>query len=194
MRRRRTASEAEPPGTEASLEIAARFLGTRPRSRWEVERRLRRARAPETVIESTLNHLARLGLVDDLAFARWWVEQRDRHAPRGKRLVEAELRQHGIGRDVIEQLRDDLAALEMGADSFGGAAAVDGETAEEDVPITEEARARTALTQHLRGRPLPEDRRALQRVGMFLIRRGFDPETVRSAMSATGTTHGESER
>src|SRR5207302_163234 len=119
MRRRRTASETEPPGTEASLEIAARFLGTRPRSRWEVERRLRRARASDEVIETTLDHLATLGLVDDIAFARWWVEQRDRHAPRGRRLVEAELRQHGIRRDVVEQLRDELAALEMEAYSTG---------------------------------------------------------------------------
>ena len=192
MRRRRTASETEPPGTEASLEIAARFLGTRPRSRWEVERRLRRARASDEVIETTLDHLATLGLVDDIAFARWWVEQRDRHAPRGRRLVEAELRQHGIRRDVVEQLRDELAALEMETYSTGEASEVDGEGAE-DVPATEEVRAKIALAQHLRGRPLPEDRRALQRVGMFLVRRGFDPDTVRSALGAAATTRAESE-
>jgi regulatory protein len=192
MRRRRTASEAEPPGTEASLEVAARFLGTRPRSRWEVERRLRRARASDPVIENTLDHLAKLGLVDDVAFGRWWVEQRDRHAPRGRRLVEAELRQHGVGRDVIEQLRDELAALEMEARSAGEASEVDGEGTE-DMPTNEEARAKIALAQHLRGRPLPEDRRALQRVGMFLVRRGFDPDTVRSALGAAVATQAESE-
>jgi len=120
MRRRRTGSETEPPGAEASVEIAARFLGTRPRSRWEVERRLRRAGASDQIIEGTLDHLAGLGLVDDLAFARWWVEQRDRHAPRGRRLVEAELREHGVGRDVIEMLRDDLAALETRAHDSSG--------------------------------------------------------------------------
>jgi|SRR5438445_4118265 len=192
MRRLRTTSEAEPPGTEASLEIAARFLGTRPRSRWEVERRLRRARASDAVIETTLDHLATLGLVDDVAFARWWVEQRDRHAPRGRRLVEAELRQHGIGRDVVEQLRDELAALEMEAHSAGEAPEVNDERAGE-MPTTEEARAKFALAQHLRGRPLPEDRWALQRVGMFLVRRGFDPDTVRSALSPASTTDTESE-
>ena len=63
----------------------------------------------------------------------------------------------------------------------------------EDVPATEEARAKIALAQHLRGRPLPEDRRALQRVGMFLVRRGFDPDTVRSALGAAATTRAESE-
>ncbi|TLZ15641.1 MAG: regulatory protein RecX [Gammaproteobacteria bacterium] len=174
MSRRRTRSEAEPPGSEASLEIAARFLGTRPRSRWEVERRLRRAHASDEVIEATLEHLATLGLVDDLAFSRWWLEQRDRHAPRGKRMVEAELRQHGVGREAIELMRDELAALEM--DALGS------EDGAGDLPVTEEARARIALAQHLRGRPLPEDPKALQRLGMFLMCRGFGPDTARTAL------------
>jgi regulatory protein len=181
MRRRRAASEAQPPGREAALEVAARFLGTRPRSRWEVERRLRRARTEDAIVEETLDRLTSLGLVDDLAFARWWVEQRDRHAPRGRRMVEAELRQHGVGRDVVELLRDELAALGPGADDQ----ATQRSDEDEVLPSTEEERARIALATHLRGRPLPEDRKALQRVGMFLMRRGFDPETVRSTLRAT---------
>src|SRR3989440_2620825 len=191
MRRRRTASETEPPGTEASLEIAARFLGTRPCSRLEVERRLRRARASDEVIETTLDHLATLGLVDDVAFARWWVEQRDRHAPRGRRLVEAELRQHGVGRDVVEQLREELAALETrpheGASlDLPGTEATGDPDAE--LPASEATRAQVALARHLRGRPMPEDRPGIQRLGAFLVRRGFDPDTVRSTLRAAGIT------
>jgi regulatory protein len=175
MRGRRTRGQAEPPGPESSLEIAARFLGTRPRSRWEVEGRLRRAGASDEVIATTLEHLARLGLVDDLAFARWWLEQRDRHAPRGRRMLEAELRQHGIAREVIEQMREDLASIEAAdLEAEGGA----------ETPVTEEARARVALARHLRGRPLPDDPKAVQRLGLFLIRRGFDPDTVRSTIRA----------
>jgi regulatory protein len=150
------------------MEVAARFLGTRPRTRWELERRLRRAGAGPDVIEVALERLAALGYVDDLAFARWWLEQRDRHAPRGRRMIEAELRQHGVPGDVIEALREadpkpspDLA---------------------ESLPETEEDRARIALDRHLRGRPLPADAAALQRAGMFLVRRGFDSETVRRTL------------
>jgi SOS response regulatory protein OraA/RecX len=29
---------------------------------------------------------------------------------------------------------------------------------------------------------MPADRKAVQRLGMFLVRRGFDPETVRRAL------------
>ncbi len=156
---------AEPPGPEQAFELAAHFLATRPRSAWEVRRRLRRTAAEPATIEGVVDRLASLGLVDDLAFARWWREQRDRHAPRGRRMIEAELRGKGIPREVIEVLRDE-----------------EPERAPEDaaLPTTEEERAREALDAHLRGRPLPADRRALERIGMFLVRRGFDPGTARS--------------
>ncbi|MBA3586826.1 MAG: regulatory protein RecX, partial [Chloroflexi bacterium] len=96
---------AEPPDASAAMETAIRFLATRPRTRWELDRRLRRAGVGEPDIEATLSRLAELGYVDDAAFARWWAEQRDRHAPRGRRAIEVELRQHGVERDVIEAYR-----------------------------------------------------------------------------------------
>jgi regulatory protein len=152
------------------MEIAARYLATRPRTRWELQRRLRRAGASDAVIEATLGRLATLGYVDDAGFARWWAEQRDRHSPRGRRLVEAELRQRGVPRDVLEELR--------------GAEMAEPVLDAEGLPASEAERARIALDRHLRGRPLPTDRQALQRIGMFLVRRGFDPDTVRSTMRA----------
>jgi SOS response regulatory protein OraA/RecX len=55
-----------------------------------------------------------------------------------------------------------------------------------DEHLTEDDRADAALERHLKGRPLPEDPRALQRLGMFLVRRGFDPATARSALRRRG--------
>src|SRR5438093_97293 len=171
-RRREATAERPPPDGDTAMEIAVHFLGSRPRTRWELERRLRRAGASDEVMAATLARLGRLGHVDDLAFARWWADQRDRHAPRGRRLLEAELRQRGVPREVLERLReeepqatDDTAAL----------------------PSTEAERARIALERHLRGRPLPDDRGALQRLGQFLIRRGFDPDTARRALRIVAT-------
>jgi regulatory protein len=132
------------------------------------------------VIAATLDRLVAMGYVDDTAFARWWAEQRDRHAPRGRRMVEAELRQHGVPREVLEELRGRELAEP----------ALDGET----LPGTENERARAALARHLRGRPMPTDQQARQRIGAFLMRRGFDPETVRSTvrMAAAESTPGGS--
>jgi regulatory protein len=170
-RRRRVA--ADPPDAAAAMEIAVGYLGTRPRTRWETERRLRRAGTPEAVIDETVERLGELGYLDDAAFARWWGEQRDRHAPRGVRMIEAELRQHGVPRDVIEAYRAEHRAPERRPE-------------DEAVPATEAERATDALARHLRGRPLPSDRKAIQRVGMYLVRRGFDPDTVRSAIREAG--------
>jgi len=168
--RRAPRAPREPPDAAAALELALRFLGTRPRTRWELERRLRAAGA-DAVLDHVLARLAELGYLDDDAFARYWSEQRDRHAPRGRRMVEAELRQRGVTRDVIERLRSEPAARRQ---------------EDKGLPETEEQRARVALESHLRGRPLPNDRKAVQRIGMFLMRRGFDGETVRAVLRKAG--------
>lgn len=152
------------------MEIAVRFLGTRPRTRWELERRLRRAAASDDVITATLDRLAGMGYVDDTAFARWWAEQRDRQAPRGRRMVEAELRQHGVPRDILESLRGQ-ELIEPALDAEG-------------LPASEAERALTALKRHLRGRPMPTEVKPQQRIGAFLMRRGFDPGMVRAAIRA----------
>jgi regulatory protein len=166
------ADDRPPPDAEAAMEIAAHFLGTRPRTRRELELRLRRSGATDEVIVATLERLEALGLVDDLAFARWWAEQRDRHAPRGRRMVEAELRQRGVPREVMEALR-------------GGELAEPAPDAEA-IPGREAERAALALTRHLRGRTLPDDSSGVQRLGAFLVRRGFDAETVRATLRAAG--------
>ena len=89
-------------------------------------------------------------------------------------MIEAELRQHGVGRDVLEELRGTEIA-EPAED-------------EEPLPATELERAEIALGRHLRGRPLPTERPALQRVGAFLVRRGFDPQTTRDAIRMAGAS------
>ncbi len=76
---------------------------------------------------------------------------------------------------MIEALREELEALEQ----EGGGSRSDPDAS---LPRSEQDRATVALAQHLRGRPVPEDRAALQRLGMFLARRGFGPDAVRSAL------------
>jgi regulatory protein len=174
----RGGASREPPDAARALEIAVAFLGTRPRTRWELARRLRRAGADEEVIDATADRLADLGYLDDAAFARWWGEQRDRRAPRGRRMIEAELRQRGVPRDVIEAYRNEHAAPDRLPEDEG-------------LPSSESERAREALDRHLRGRPLPNDPKAVQRVGMYLMRRGFDPDTVRGVLRAARAEGGD---
>ncbi|MDQ2854271.1 MAG: RecX family transcriptional regulator [Chloroflexota bacterium] len=169
MRRQPRATGADAPvDAEAAMEIATHFLGTRPRTRRELELRLRRGRVADGLIATTLSRLEKLGLVDDVAFARWWAEQRDRHAPRGRRMIEAELRQRGVPREVIAALRgEELAEPTLDV---------------EGLPGSEEERVDAALARHLRGRPVPDDPGARQRLGAYLVRRGFAPEAARAAI------------
>lgn len=135
---------------------------------------MRRGGVGQAEIEATLERLAQLGYLDDAAFARWWGEQRDRHSPRGIRMIEAELRQRGVPRDVIEGYRAEHAAPERAPEDA-------------TLPGDESTRASEALAKHLRGRSLPSDAKALQRIGMYLMRRGFSADVARATIRAAGS-------
>lgn len=90
-----------------------RYVGMRPRSEREVVTYLRRKGYADEVIEEVTGKLGRLGYVDDEAFARFWVENRNRFRPRSKRALAYELRQKGVEREDIDtalEPQDDEAA------------------------------------------------------------------------------------
>jgi regulatory protein len=60
-----------------AVDYAANFLSYRPRSVAEVRRNLEKKDLSEVVIEQAIDRLQQLGYVDDVAFARYWLENRD---------------------------------------------------------------------------------------------------------------------
>ena len=88
------------------LEAAARFLEARPRSVQETRRRLVSAGYRADLVEATIEGLVELGMLDDEAFARMWLESRDRAHPRGRRALRQELRLKGIDDDIALQALD----------------------------------------------------------------------------------------
>lgn len=78
-----------------------RFATLRPRSKREINNWLRKYRIHASLHKELLTKLKRLELLDDEKFAIWWVEQRTSFRPRGKRALEAELRQKGISKEFI---------------------------------------------------------------------------------------------
>lgn len=82
---------------------ATRFLAYRQRSESEIRQRLLRHGFDNDAIEKTLARLKELGLVDDTAFARFWIENRAAFSPRSRRLAKLELKRKGLDADVIEQ-------------------------------------------------------------------------------------------
>ena len=80
-RRERRAAVDDPA---VVLEAAARFLEPRARSVSEVRRRLTGAGYQPLLVDGAVERLLELGMLDDEAFARAWVESRDRARPRGR--------------------------------------------------------------------------------------------------------------
>ena len=149
----------EPAPENAAREICLAALERRPRTRRDLKERLLRKRIPEEVADAVLDRFVEVGLVDDEAFARALVMSRQRGRPRGVRALAVELRRKGIPDDVAERVLAELVV---------------GETPEEVA-----ARALAPKLRSLAGRPPEEVRRKSQQ---FLLRRGFDYETVNVVM------------
>jgi len=94
--------------TDESTKVYAKilnFLSYRPRSVKEVRDRLYKYDVTEPDKQNEqINRLQKNGYLDDLAFARWFIESRNTHRPRSPRMLSQELASHGIGRDIIHEV------------------------------------------------------------------------------------------
>ncbi len=85
------------------LDAAARYLTYRPRSEYEMRQRLLRRGFSGDTVEAVLKRLREQGLVDDIAFAEFWRDNRQSFSPRSQWLTRLELRQKGIADDISDQ-------------------------------------------------------------------------------------------
>ena len=88
---------------EVAYQKALQLLERRPRAEAEIRRSLNKHDMPEEVIEAVMERLRRSGLVNDEQFARTWVENRTEFRPRSRRALAAEMRQHGLTHETIQQ-------------------------------------------------------------------------------------------
>ena len=178
-RRERRAAVDDP---QVVLEAAARFLEARSRSVAEVRRRLRSVGYRTDLVDGAIERMIELGMLDDEAFARAWVESRDRARPRGERAIRSELALKGVERSVVDAI---LAARRQ----------VVGEAAETDpgARSADPAAAERLIARHARALARVEDpRQRRQRAYALLARNGFDPETCRDvANRVDGSTAAE---
>jgi len=158
------------------LEAAARFLEVRPRSIDEVRRRLREAGYRPELGDAAIERLIGLGMLDDDAFARAWVESRDRARPRGERALRSELRGKGIADAIVAEVLGERAAqFAGGADPDGGEPPVEG--ADEAAAARLLARRGTAAAREA------DPRRRRAKAYALLARNGFDPGVAGRAVA-----------
>ena len=140
---------------EVAYNRALGFLTYRPRSRAELDLYLKRKAVPPESREVVLDRLSQAGLLDDRAFATYWVENRETFRPRGVRALRAELRGKGV----------------QDADARKAAEAID-ET---------ESAYRAALSRAQRLCRL-DNTTFRRRLGGFLQRRGFGYDVVKGTV------------
>jgi regulatory protein len=151
---------ASPSGAEVgdpeaqARQICLRLLTLAPKTRAQLAAALRRNNIPAEAAEAVLARFTDVGLIDDAAFARAWVESR--HYSRGlsRRSLSAELRRQGV---QAEEIREAVETLD---------------------PEQEVATARRLAEQKMaatRGQP-PEAR--VRRAAGALARKGYPPALV----------------
>ena len=132
--------------TEQARANALNLLTYRPRSVAEIRQHLHKKEFDDAAIDQVIARLQAVELLDDKAFARYWVEQRETFKPRSHMALRQELRNKGVDRSVID-------------------------TVLEDVDETAAAR-RVAAKQSYRWATLPKKEFQVK-LGQFLQRRGF---------------------
>ncbi len=147
------------------------MLTAAPRTSAQLADAMRRKGVPDEAAQAVLSRLAEVGLIDDAAFARAWVESRHHGRGLARRALAAELEKRGVrGEDV----RTAVGALG---------------------PDEEIATARRLVARAMagtRGRPLPARIRRL--VGL-LARKGYPAplayRVVREALEQEGVDTAE---
>jgi regulatory protein len=135
------------------------------------------------LVDGVVERLLELGMLDDAAFARAWIESRDRARPRGERALRQELARKGIEREVVERLFEDRRSTAAASAAEDGSAPSSPDQAAAERLLAKHERALSRVVD-------PRQRR--QRAYSLLARNGFDPEVCRT-VAATVVDHPEPE-
>jgi len=82
---------------------ACLLLGYRPRGEAELKRRLERRGFDAGLVDEVARDLASRGWLNDAEFARFWTENCREFKPQSAALIRSELKQKGVGAELIEQ-------------------------------------------------------------------------------------------
>jgi SOS response regulatory protein OraA/RecX len=178
----------------AVLDAAARFLEVRPRSIDEVRRRLREAGYRAGLVDGAIERLADLGMLDDEAFARAWVESRDRARPRGERALRSELRRKGVAGAIVADVLGERQTASAESGQAGdprsagdpGSARDPGSSGDRASSVSADDVAAARLLARRGGAVArePDLRRRRAKAYALLARHGFDPDVAGRALAA----------
>lgn len=105
---------------EQLMNAAFRFLSYRNRSQQEVyEYLLKKVKIrskkgqsseEEKEVDRVIERLKELDYIDDVAFVKWWVDQRMNKKPKGVRVIRMELLRKGVAQEIIDEYVGDISS------------------------------------------------------------------------------------
>jgi regulatory protein len=174
---RRASAPPDPPpdpaaqGPDADPESVARKilldqLTGQARSRKELSDKLASRNVPDEIATRLLDRFEEVGLVDDEAFARLWVQSRQPSKGLARRALAQELRRKGVDDEVAREVLDEVD------------------------PADEEAAARALVRKKLRSLTRVDDATATRRLVGMLARKGYGSgmsfAVVRDELASSG--------
>jgi regulatory protein len=141
----------EPDQESVARKILLDQLTGQARSRHELAERLARRNVPDDVAGPLLDRFEEVGLVNDEAFARLWVDSRQRTRGLARRALAQELRRKGVADDTAREV---LAEVD---------------------PADEEQLARELVRKKLRSMRSVDATVAARRLAGMLARKGYPP-------------------
>jgi|SRR3990167_8713981 len=145
---------------EAFYIKAAHFLKYRPRSVKEVRDKLLQKKASIEVIEKILDTLKKQKFLDDEAFTKWWIRQRTEFRPKSKRIIQIELLQKGVTKEIIDRFTKE----------------------EEATAVSDIDQAKKLIESRKRRFAHLDKKERRQKMIEYLARRGFDWDTIRKSV------------
>lgn len=80
------------------------LVASRLKTKWEVEVYLKQKGASPTLIETTLNKLSKIGLIDDAKYARSYISTRSSLRPTSRRKMLADLNKKHLSQEAINEV------------------------------------------------------------------------------------------
>ena len=104
---------------EVALQKALGFINYRPRTEYEVSKKLSGLGYDDNEIEIVINRLHEIGVLSDDRFAQMWIENRTTFRPRSQKMLKMELRNKKVAEEIIQQAlaeaeNDEVLALDAG--------------------------------------------------------------------------------
>ena len=97
--------------------LALQKISYRPRSSSEIASHLKEKGFSEEVIKAALEHLGKIGYINDAEFAAYWVEGRTKRKPIGSLALKRELQKKGLkdefAEKIVEERRSSCDEYEM---------------------------------------------------------------------------------